>query len=275
LCASATVVGVSAVGYALGRPEQPLEASSSAHSTSKRETSSDLNMHAIQSQSESSSRILSPLSAGSPYSLTADSPPQIEPRLSEDLHTLPRSRSRKARRLTAGDLVWQQHSDYSRAIRSVGEDEPVQSETRVPLRSRPSWMKRLSTLSISSREQSPLDSPPPPRTPSILTSNGSTLLSHAASSTAPMVGSRPPLPPGPNKLIKRSSSIRSAHGPFSPNPAPKFRRPATSHQRSATFQGRTRPSSLVDEEFGSPKDMTPDDHARSSEPQWRQYFRSK
>ncbi|KAF2722731.1 hypothetical protein K431DRAFT_221270 [Polychaeton citri CBS 116435] len=68
-----------------------------------------------------------------------------------------------------------------------------------------------------------------------------------------MSGNTPPSLP-PNKLVKRSASLRSGTSspvqngsPGSRLPLPVFRRPATSHERSATLQERfLRPQSLGD-----------------------------
>ena len=99
---------------------------------------------------------------------------------------------------------------------------------------RPSWLRRMSTLSLS-QHGSP-NSTPRPSTPSISFSN---------SSSAPMLLSTNTmtLPTVPrNKLVKRSSSQRALQSGYLNNPQVSrsqihtFRRPATSHQRSANFQ---------------------------------------
>ncbi|KAJ4296662.1 hypothetical protein N0V90_006710 [Kalmusia sp. IMI 367209] len=117
----------------------------------------------------------------------------------------------------------------------ISELDPVAR----PQSRRASWIKRLSTISNS--QPSSRDTSPGPLSPSVSCSNGSMAFSHDGS-TAPMIGERPPPPLPPNKLVKRSSSV---HGPrdmptHSPGSRlPSFRRPATSHQRSATLQHRT------------------------------------
>lgn len=90
---------------------------------------------------------------------------------------------------------------------------------------RSSWFRRKSTMSTSN--ESPV-STPPPGSPSISFSNGSTapILSSSTnfnSSTLPR-----------NKLVKRSTSQRALQG--SSGMHSSLRRPATSHQRSATLQ---------------------------------------
>jgi hypothetical protein len=95
-------------------------------------------------------------------------------------------------------------------------------------------MKRLSTLSSTSSR----DPNSRPDTPSI--SNGSMAFSHDGS-TAPIIGHSSPSPLPPNKLVKRSSSTRvgqqTSHT-LPPSRGHTFRRPATSHQRSATLQNQ-------------------------------------
>ena len=91
---------------------------------------------------------------------------------------------------------------------------------------RSSWLRRMSTLS-SLRTGSPV-SPPQPESPSLSFSNGSTapFLPPTSDHSA---GSLPR-----NKLVKRSSSQRAlqANNPLNS----PLRRPATSHQRTATVR---------------------------------------
>lgn len=102
---------------------------------------------------------------------------------------------------------------------------------------RASWVKRLSAISVtqhSSRNPSPAQ-----MSPAVSCSNGSVAFSHDGSAV-PMVRRQTPPQLPPNKLVKRSSSVRvprdiePTHG--SGTLRPSFRRPATSHQRSATLQ---------------------------------------
>ena len=99
---------------------------------------------------------------------------------------------------------------------------------------RPSWLRRMSTLSLF--HQGSPNSTPRPSTPSISFSNSSSapILLSTNAMTIP-IASR-------NKLVKRSSSQRVLQSGYlnnqhpSRSQIPTFRRPATSHQRSATFQ---------------------------------------
>ena len=121
---------------------------------------------------------------------------------------------------------------YGAGARDTASFDPV---THISSR-RSSWIKRLSSRSNSqppSRNPSPA---PPPS--SVAYSNGSMAFSHD-SSTVPVISKRSSSPLPPNKLVKRSSSVRMPHqAPVrrSTSLRPSFRRPATSHQRSAALQ---------------------------------------
>lgn len=98
-----------------------------------------------------------------------------------------------------------------------------------------SWLRRMSTLSIYNHDDSPTSSPRPDSA-SISFSNGSTApILHSTASSSPAVPPR-------NKLVKRESSQRALHSLEPTNSSslrtqiPTLRRPATSHQRSATIQ---------------------------------------
>nr|OQO19349.1 hypothetical protein B0A51_14457 [Rachicladosporium sp. CCFEE 5018] len=74
-----------------------------------------------------------------------------------------------------------------------------------------------------------------------------------------------------NRLVKRSASTRSiassaALSSGSKIPVPNFRRPATSHQRSATLQEQSMPIAENEAEPG---------HDRNDSTQWRHYFTPK
>ncbi|KAM3418471.1 hypothetical protein BST61_g4454 [Cercospora zeina] len=129
------------------------------------------------------------------------------------------------------------------------------------------WFRRLSTSLSSSRDSSRT---PTSRRPSaaISHSNGSITPSVTGSSTPMVADNTPPSnerPATANKLVKRQTSVSSTPG--SPNSRiPIFRRPATSHQRSATLQGRLSASAYDSPRF----------HAASSPSgnasHWRSYF---
>ncbi|KAI7153191.1 hypothetical protein KC352_g27986 [Hortaea werneckii] len=122
--------------------------------------------------------------------------------------------------------------------KSWNEGSPLQASTNPPGVRPQSWLRRLSSSMASSR-----DSSQPPSRPASTThtpSNASVAFSHA-DSTTPVFGRARSSQLPPNKLVKRASSVRSTLGspsqsPGSRLPLPVFRRPATSHQRSATMQ---------------------------------------
>ncbi|PIB01823.1 hypothetical protein CB0940_00623 [Cercospora beticola] len=101
------------------------------------------------------------------------------------------------------------------------------------------WFRRLSSSLSSSRDSSRTPTSRPPSA-AISHSNGSITPSVTGSSTPMVADSTPPTnerPLAANKLVKRTTSLSSTHG--SPNSRiPIFRRPATSHQRSATLHER-------------------------------------
>ncbi|KAF3043204.1 hypothetical protein E8E12_008480 [Didymella heteroderae] len=141
---------------------------------------------------------------------------------------------------------------------------------------RASWMKRLSTISVS--QHSSRNHSPAPLSPSVSCSNGSVAFSHDGS-TVPMVGRQTPPQLPPNKLVKRSSSSRaprdvhSPHGSGSSSLRPSFRRPATSHQRSATLQNY---HSLLPVTRESPSlEVKPSSASTDSEAEYTQFFTAK
>lgn len=110
------------------------------------------------------------------------------------------------------------------------EGEPTE-DRKTSVSSRASWLKRLSTAP-SSQMSSPRSSTGP-ESPSITFSHGS---------TAPILsagGSPSQLPP--NKLVKRVTPRQTPSGsPIQLSHSSSLRRPATSHQRSATLQQQFR-----------------------------------
>ena len=115
------------------------------------------------------------------------------------------------------------------------------SQAGTPTAQPHSWLRRLSSSMSASRDSSrtPVSRP---GSAAVSQSNGSVAFSHAGSTT-PMFPDNTPPPLPPNKLVKRTSSLHSSNGsPFQSSgsklPIPVFRRPATSHQRSATLQER-------------------------------------
>ncbi|KAL1382612.1 hypothetical protein HDK64DRAFT_210516 [Phyllosticta capitalensis] len=120
------------------------------------------------------------------------------------------------------------------------------------MRLKPSWVKRLSLVSLAP-SSTRTDSPTPSQ------SNGSVTFSHDGS-TAPIIGSTSPAPLPPNKLVKRSTSVRQPGGlerSTTTSSKTTLRRPATSHQRSQTW-GQQR--------------LRTDVYADQQPERWKQYF---
>jgi hypothetical protein len=227
----------------------------------------------MPSRIASSPTMVTPLGISTPSSLppqvatpSAITSPPSTGRPSYDGRTL----SGKVRRLTNSDAALQRRTDHERST-TPGSDGGAQSDGFVPrmsLRTRPSWMKRLSAMSTTSSTPSS----PRPESPTLLPSNASAAFSNTGS-TVPMVGSSPVAPLPPNKLVKRQSSQRLA-GDTSRSKVPTLRRPATSHQRSATLKSFARNSSTPSDPLSS---SSTDKSRKSSqsETRWKQFFSVK
>ncbi|ORY07804.1 hypothetical protein BCR34DRAFT_590201 [Clohesyomyces aquaticus] len=228
LCATATVVGASAVGLSFGREDTLHTPSTKRKANPARE--------AMQSAAPTTSTISSTQAFGTPIQRPASSRVPVATRYSHD----GRLQRRTVRRMTSDTTSFHSHgtmlNGYLAASEHGGVDQDRDIEPAATLSSRTSWIKRLSAISTS--QHSSRNSSPGPMSPSVSCSNGSMAFSHDGS-TAPIVGKRSPSPLPPNKLVKRSSSVRLPRDtPFqgSGSRLPSLRRPATSHQRSATMQ---------------------------------------
>ncbi|CAA9958474.1 hypothetical protein PTMSG1_02032 [Pyrenophora teres f. maculata] len=228
LCATATVVGASAVGLSFGR-ETPFDNShpSKKKAAPARKPPANPMPTAVQTAT---------VTATAPH---FNRPIPTAPVSRGSLATRPsqdgRSQRRLARRMTTDDAALQLAASthtYAPSDHDISDRDTV----RHPSTRRASWIKRLSSIShSSSRNSSPS---PGPLSPAVSCSNGSMAFSHDGS-TVPMVGHRTSSPMPPNKLVKRASSVRGSHdAPVqgSGTLRPSFRRPATSHQRTATLQ---------------------------------------
>ena len=161
---------------------------------------------------------------------------------------------------------------------SSPHDRIGEETRRESVSSRGSWIRRLSTIP-NSQTNSPRSSVGPD-SPSLTFSHGSAapILSNPASSPAQLP---------PNKLVKRTSSTRLASGSISrmtsKTQAPTLRRPATSHQRSATLKQQFRGQSVDPKIEASPSPFinieasNPPNRFESSEPTptWRPFFESR
>ncbi|KAF2431152.1 hypothetical protein EJ08DRAFT_200942 [Tothia fuscella] len=276
LCATTAIVGVSAVGYALGRPEQRLPDPSL--SAQKRKQSSEpfaAGELSVMASRLASSSPITPLGISSlPPSMNSNATSSYSTggRVSYD----GRINSGKVRRLTTSDAPAQRRTDHQRwspiADHAAGG---IASEfgPRLTLRSRPSWVKRLSVMSTS--QNSSREPSPQPESPSLSQSNGSASFSNSGSAV-PFLGPHPNTALGPNKLVKRPSTTRLASGSSTLSRSLSIRRPATSHQRSSQR------SSFLLENASSPTGPLRDPGSPSAEPRprksthndtsWKQYF---
>ena len=131
----------------------------------------------------------------------------------------------------------------------------------------PSWLQRKSTLS-SLKSGSPATTERP----------GSSSIAYSNGSAAPIFPrDNSPSTPSRNKLVKRSSSQRALYGSGGLHSA--LRRPATSHQRSATLQRQymqdneaSQRSSFVPSIFNRPE-SEPQEFYESTTQVWRPFFK--
>ncbi|MCJ1352180.1 MAG: hypothetical protein MMC33_002164 [Icmadophila ericetorum] len=229
LCATGTL-GVAVVGYAFGRPEIPTLLRPTGHK--RKALASERGGHSCTNTPS-----VTPLSSSRL--------PQKNPAFS--------SRSTFSRRPVSSSITYR-NSPFE-SLRGTNEviDEtsdwgsPVLGDHRekgysthdldftssVSDNTRSSWLRRMSKHSPSPR-RSPI-STPRPSTPSMSFSNTSTAPILSPSATTTPVQSR-------NRLVKRASSQRAlqtlqgSHQLQTKSQMPTLRRPATSHQRSATLQ---------------------------------------
>ncbi|WPG99690.1 Hypothetical protein R9X50_00250900 [Acrodontium crateriforme] len=165
-----------------------------------------------------------------------------------------------------------------RASVGLGMDLTSQrdDESSLPSGGRPSsWLRRFSGGMSSSRDSS--------RTPSSRPSSSAFAPSNASGSITNNGTTTPMLPfpistdMSPNKLVKRTSSVRGTASspirspPGSRLPLPILKRPATSHQRRATMQERRLSLAAANSDASSPhrQDISTPDC------QWRHYFTAR
>ena len=266
LCATATVVGASAAGLSFGRTEYSLEPPNKR----KANPAKVLDARPMPSVNHTLSATNTALAFSSPLPLSAPASSRVATRRNPDGRP---SQRKIARRMTSGDAS-QLHDAMNNVYAPSSDHDFDEFDPSVTLRSRPSWLKRLSTISTS--QNSSRNSSPGPLSPSVSCSNGSMAFSHDGS-TAPMVGKRSPSPLPPNKLVKRSSSVRAARDSPSQSSGsrlPTLRRPATSHQRSATLQHRTSLLEMPIEDSSS-SDEQQLSSGTDQEIQYTQFFTAK
>ncbi|KAJ8109149.1 hypothetical protein OPT61_g7672 [Boeremia exigua] len=261
LCATATVVGASAVGLSFGRTP-PLDSSNS--NKKKATPAQELghgSMPATTQTSSATTTTVAPFSAPIPVVPTSRIPVATRPQDGRSL------RRPLTRRMTSSDANANTRPPSS-VINGFAASEHGANESDIGAHvssRRASWVKRLSSISVS--QHSSRNPSPAQLSPAVPCSNGSV----AYGSTVPIMDRRslPQLPP--NKLVKRSSSVRaprdiqSIHGSGSLRPS--FRRPATSHQRSATLQNYR---SLLPVTRETP--VKPSSASTDSETEYTQFF---
>ncbi|KAI4947525.1 hypothetical protein J4E91_006345 [Alternaria rosae] len=261
LCATAAVVGTSSVGLAFGR-EAPFDPS---HPNRKKATPAY--EPSLNPMSTTAMTTTAPPFSG-PVPVVPASRMPFATRLSQD----GRSQLRIVRRKTSDDAALQlptsaTSANYPSSDQSVSD---VDTARYVPSR-RASWIKRLSSISNSSSR----NTSPSPLSPAVSCSNGSMAFS-LEGSTAPIAGKRSSSPVSPNKLVKRSSSVRGPREEPRTSTStlrPSFRRPATSHQRNATLQNYGARLSMTAEHTS----MDEHQHSAStdSEAEYTQFFTAR
>ncbi|TLD34491.1 hypothetical protein E2P81_ATG04656 [Venturia nashicola] len=295
LCATATSVALCPLGYALGEQQETEESTvptfaDGIQERSRTEVIPPLNSLVMPSRIASPTTVTPtpmpmpvpteqplPTSGPAPASATGGTRSRTSstgPR-GHDGHTL----SGKVRRLTNSDAAAQRRTDRERST-TPGSDGGAYNttsnafvSTRLSFKTRSSWMKRLSAMSNTSSAPSS----PQPESPTLLSSNVSSTFSNTGS-TVPMVGMAQAAPLPPNKLVKRESSQRLAGDT---SKVPTFRRPATSHQRSATLKSFVRncntPSEAPSSNSFTFDNSTPFDRPKSPqrETRWKQFFTVK
>ena len=265
-------MGVAAVGYALGRPQNAVTARppSNKRKAVIRSNTEDMTSNSV---------------ARPDYSLPPNSSPILGTRLQKrsplrrpQSSIFPRSSIRPpssphigAEENVAESMDWKRSSllqdDQGQAFKSEGGRT-----------TRSSWLRRLSSFSTYSQNGSPT-STSRPQSSSISFSSGSMapILSTATSTT--LVTPR-------NKLVKRASSQRLLHNTdpqtstLSRSHIPPLRRPATSYQRSELVREREKeesPDLLQDPFQTAAEEEDTDLSGNSSDPlqDWRPFFRSR
>ncbi|MCJ1429878.1 hypothetical protein MMC29_007793 [Sticta canariensis] len=219
LCASGTV-GIAAIGFAFGQPQRAITTrpTTTGRNSTVRGVSDESPMVSINSPSPSAlpstasvmtSRLRKRNSLGQPLSLSN--------RFSGEAYS---SSSTQGGRLH-NDLDRTDPSSSSALKRSSGSGTSA-LEVQGTGTAKSSWLKRMSTL--SSLRSGSHDSTPPPGSPSLSYSNGSTaLILPSTASEGPRVSPR-------NRLVKRTSSQKLLSGTSTPHST--LPRPATSHQRT-------------------------------------------
>ncbi|TGO63641.1 hypothetical protein BOTNAR_0097g00110 [Botryotinia narcissicola] len=279
LVASSTV-GVAAAGLALGSPDQSTHPS---RTLSKRRKPGDIITDVDNSSNLGTSSIVS----CPPTSSTMATPESRIPSDASNSSSAPGSQTlttflRRSSNAKLDSPTTSQNGAARRwSLLRSGEgqnDFSGEEVVRDSSSSRSSWIRKLSIpVSGSSSPRSSIA----PESPSLALSHGS---------VTPILSSprESPTQFPPNKLVKRHSSQRYRREPDSSGSraqVPTLRRPATSHQRSATLQQRfidDSPGTKTQARPTAPRRSTVSTHAtplrKSSESprsSWRMYFNSR
>jgi hypothetical protein len=283
LCATATVVGTSAVGLSFGRETD--EGARDAASNIKRKATATATATAttatpareLAHRPMSAAAVLGPATSTAAHALYQPLPRSSSTRvpITTRYRQDGRPERRIVRRMTSDDAPLRPSSAVTNTSLVPPTRQEVENRERPSYSTarRSSWIKRLSNVSNS--QSSSRNSSPAPLTPSVSCSNRSTAFSHNGSTT-PIIGDRPPPPLPPNKLVKRSSSIRTARETAvqgsGPRRLPSLRRPATSHQRSATLLHH---SALMDTAEDPSDEQVQPSPSTNSDMQYTQFFTVK
>ncbi|KAJ6437797.1 7-aminocholesterol resistance protein RTA1 [Purpureocillium lavendulum] len=238
LVGTGTAVAAAATGLVFGQSSEPNPPATARGATHARTLSTDrvLDLDAAPRPSTSFSPVRPATTSASP-SLAAAADYSYAPALAlSPRDTVSRPPLSRYQRPQSSQLSSPRGSVRRHSfLRHHGDLSPlaVAEESRESLASNGSWIRRLSMRPLSQHGSS--------NRSSIIAD--STSVAYSLSSTSPILArsssTAPPLPP--NKLVKRTPSTRPAEAGGSPvrrskGHLPTLRRPATSHQRSATLQ---------------------------------------
>lgn len=262
---AASTVGVAATGLAFGQPQS---SGTSRPPSNKRKATEYDAQHRIYSSPPVRPATSSVINTSRPGQLSLSSPiqPSSYPsnRYISNTYTTNDSPINNARRI--GSL--------SRLGERTSTPEQGGEDRLDSISSRGSWIRRLSVIT-NSQNNSPRSSIGPD-SPSLFSYGSAGPILHNGSSPSQLQ---------PNKLVKRSTSIRGPSGntpssrPSSNQRIPTLRRPATSHQRSVTLQQQYRDDesgpepSPVQEEF--PVTLIHEFAPTPRRVSWRPYFTSR
>ena len=270
---ASSTVGVAATGLALGKAES----STSSRPSSKKRKATDL--VDVENQEQYASPPPSRPGTGSTM-ITPNNKP-IPHKTGSSSGSYPPQAFYNRPSNAKLDSLFSSGGRRSSVVRTDEALSPVEStfegSRRDSVSSRGSWIKRLSTIPISSANSPRSSIGPDTPSQTLSHSSGTPILADAASTPAPLK---------PNKLVRRAPSGRAVSGEYtrsgSKSQVPTLRRPATSHQRSATLQQRFREDATPKEQLQRTPSLqamqtTTESKLNSPESQgvWRPFFDSR